>query len=73
MPSQAPTVDDILHQTLSGVLWGCSETLHQWRTDSGVIEVSASKLRPTLEAAYDPNMPDWVSLISHNGESFHIA
>lgn len=67
MPSQPPTVGDILRQTCIGY------SLHQWRTDSGVIEVSTSELRPALEAAYDPNMPDWVALIGHDGESFHVA
>jgi hypothetical protein len=61
----APTVDDILQRTLSGILWGAGETLHQWRTESGggVIEVPMSILRPALEAAYDPLMPNWPALV----------
>jgi hypothetical protein len=69
-----PTVDDILRRTLSGTLWGAGETLHQWRTESGAIEVSSSELRPILEQAYDPFMPDWLSLISYDCDGgWHVA
>lgn len=59
----APTVDDILQRTLSGTLWCSGVSLHQWRTDSGVIEVPTSELRPALEAAYDPLMPNWPAMV----------
>lgn len=56
-------------------LWVTGETLHQWRTSGGVIEVPTSDLRPALQAAYDPNMPDWPALLDWDDEagSFHIA
>jgi hypothetical protein len=70
----APTVDDILQQTLSGTLWASGETLHQWRTEGGMIEVPLSDLRSVLQSAYDPNMPDWPTLISYDSEDgFHVA
>jgi hypothetical protein len=70
----APTPDDILRETCIGVLWAAGETLHNWATEGGTITVPASELRPALEAAYDPNMPDWTALITHDSEEgFHVA
>ena len=51
------TVDDVLASTAIG------NGFHDWATDGGVIRVTAEQLRPALEAAYDPGMPDWMSLV----------
>jgi hypothetical protein len=58
-----PTVDDLLRQTWNDTLWGTGESLHWWRTEGGVIEVTDTKLRPALEAAYDPLMPNWPAMV----------
>lgn len=63
----APTVAEVLESTRCGV------TLHRWHVEGGVIEVPASQLRPALEAAYDPAMPDWQTLISYEDGEFHVA
>lgn len=73
MPHPAPTVDEVLADTCCAVLWGSGVTLHRWHVEGGVIEVPASQLRPALEAAYDPSMPDWVALIGHDGDGFFVA
>lgn len=65
----APTVDDIFDSTAIG------NGYHQWAGPGGSIRVTADELRPALEAAYDPNMPDWPALLDWDDEagSFHIA
>ena len=64
----AITPDELLASTAIG----CD--LHQWCVDGGSIQVAADELRPVLEQAYDPSMPDWFSLISWDDESgFFVA
>ncbi len=51
---------------------GCG--FHSWGCETGSIRVTADELRPVLQAAYDPSMPDWPSLIGWDDESgFFIA
>lgn len=70
----APTVDEILSDTCCGVLHASGVTLHDWAVEGGTIQVSAADLRPALEAAYDPAMPDWTALISYDEENgFFVA
>ena len=70
----APTVDEILSDTCCGVLHASGVTLHDWAVEGGTIQVAASQLRPALEAAYDPAMPDWTALISYDEEDgFFVA
>jgi hypothetical protein len=70
----APTVDDILQQTASPYLSSSGETMHTWHDEGGAMLVLGSELRSALESAYEPNMPDWVSLISYDSEDgFHVA
>jgi hypothetical protein len=52
-PERALTVDELLDSTAVG------GGFHDWATDGAVIRVTAEQLRPALEAAYDPTMPDW--------------
>lgn len=53
----APTVDEILSHTHIGCHF------HQWGAEGGVITVARAELRQALEAAYDPFMPDWPSMV----------
>lgn len=63
-----PTVDDVLSSTDIG------NGLHRWAVEGGSFNVSTDELRPVLEKAYDPNMPDWVELISYDDEGgWHVA
>jgi hypothetical protein len=47
------TVDDVLASTAIG------NGFHDWAVEGGTIRITEAELRPALEAAYDPNMPDW--------------
>jgi hypothetical protein len=70
----APTVDEILRDTFTGHLSADGDMLHDWAVEGGTIQVNASQLRPALEAAYDPAMPDWTALISWDEEDgFFVA
>ena len=57
MTQPTPTVDDILTRTHVGGHW------HEWSADGGTIRVTRAELRPALEAAYDPSMPDWPATV----------
>lgn len=57
MTQLSPTVDDVLARTHLG------GHFHAWGADGGVIQVTRAKLRAALEAAYDPNLPDWQSTV----------
>jgi len=60
------------NELLTSTAIGCG--LHQWGVDGGSIQVAADELRPALEQAYDPSMPDWPSLIHyHDEDGFIIA
>lgn len=64
----ATTPDQLLDSTAIG----CG--LHQWGVDGGSIQVAADELRPALQEAYDPSMPDWPSLITWDDEDgFFVA
>lgn len=65
----APTVDEILSDTCCDVLHASGVTLHDWAVEGGTIQVAATHLRPALEAAYDPGMPNWTGLISWDEEN----
>ena len=59
-------------QLLESTAIGCG--LHQWGVDGGSIQVAADELRPALEQAYDPSMPNWPSLITWDDEDgFFVA
>ena len=63
MTQPVPTVDDLLRWTCTATMWGTGETLHHWRNEGGAIEVPGTNLRPALEAAYDPLMPNWPAMV----------
>jgi len=66
MPAITP--DELLDSTAIG----CG--LHRWSTEGGAIRVVTDELRPVLEDAYDPSMPNWPSLISWDDEyGWHVA
>jgi hypothetical protein len=52
-----PTVDEILARTHLG------GHFHEWGADGGVIRVTRDELRPALEVAYDPLMPNWPAMV----------
>ena len=54
-------------QLLESTSIGCG--LHQWGVDGGSTQVTTDELRPVLQEAYDPSMPDWPSLISWDEEN----
>lgn len=56
----APTVDDILARTAVGNGW------HDFAVEGGSVRVAAATLRRALEAAYDPDMPGWVGLVTED-------
>lgn len=63
-----PSVHFMLDATL------VSNGIHRWPVDGGTIDVATDELRPVLEEAYDPNMPNWPSLISWDDETgWHVA
>jgi hypothetical protein len=64
----APTVKELLDSTAIG------NGLHSWHVDGGVLDLTTEHLRPLLEAAYDPDMPAWPSLITYDEKSgWHVA
>ncbi len=56
-PDPIPTVDEVLANTH---IWN---GIHKWSKVGGVVMLTTDVLRPLLEEAYDPNMPDWVALV----------
>ena len=52
-----PTVEQILDATAIG------GGFHVWAVIGGCNRLTTDQLRPLLEEAYDPNMPDWVALV----------
>ena len=52
-----PTVDDILNETATGGGW------HVFPVEGGAITVARDELRVALEAAYDPCMTTWPSMV----------
>jgi hypothetical protein len=57
MTQPIPTIDDVLARTHLG------GHFHEWGADGGVIRVTRAELRPALEAAYDPTMPNWPAMV----------
>jgi hypothetical protein len=55
--NSVPTVERILDATAIG------GGFHSWPVIGGSITLTTDQLRPLLEEAYDPNMPDWVALV----------
>ena len=37
--------------------------IHRWPAEGGAIEITTAELRPALEAAYDPTMPNWPAMV----------
>jgi hypothetical protein len=58
-----PTVDEVMAETEVG------NGFHDWRVEGGVIRVTADELRPALEEAYDPFMPNWECLVVWDDET----
>lgn len=56
-PERALTVDQMLDSTAIG------NGLHQWHADAAVTTWTTEQLRPALEEAYDPDMPNWPALV----------
>lgn len=52
-----PTVTDLLIQTST------SNCLHRWPVPGGSVMLRREQLRPALEDAYDPTMPDWPAMV----------
>ena len=55
--NSVPTVEQVLDSTAIG------GGFHVWAVIGGSITLTTDVLRPLLEEAYDPNMPDWVALV----------
>jgi hypothetical protein len=53
----APTVEQVLAET------HICNGFHHWGEIGGTFRLTTDQLRPALEAAYDPLMPDWVQLV----------
>lgn len=53
-PDGVPTVEEVLADTSIG----CG--LHRWPVEGGVIQLTATLLRPRLEEAYDSGDSNWV-------------
>jgi hypothetical protein len=51
------TVDDVLASTAIG------GGFHAWPVEGGTVRLPEALLRPVLEAAYDPLMPDWTAMV----------
>jgi hypothetical protein len=51
------TVDDVLRSSAVG----CG--IYEWGAEGGYIRLNEAQLRPALEAAYDPDNPDWAILV----------
>jgi hypothetical protein len=63
-----PTVDQVLSATSTGRGWHC------WDIEGGAITVATAELRPLLEQAYDPCMPDWAGLVDFDDDgAWHVA
>jgi hypothetical protein len=60
MTQSIPSVDDVLARTHLG------GHFHEWGVAGGAIRVTSAELRPALEAAYDPLMPDWPAMVEIN-------
>ena len=62
------TPDELLASTSVG------RGFHDWSCEGGTIRVTTDELRPVLQEAYDPSMPNWPSLISWDDEDgFFVA
>jgi hypothetical protein len=55
--NSVPTVEQELDDSAIG------GGFHRWAVIGGSITITTDQLRPLLEEAYDPNMPDWVALV----------
>ena len=60
-----PTVADVINRLpIRGIDCGSLGMILGWRTEGGEIEIAEMHLRSILEAAYDPSMPNWPSLVT---------
>ena len=57
MNQPIPTVEYMLGATL------ISNGIYRWPTEGDTIEITTAELRPALEDAYDPTMPNWPSMV----------
>jgi len=55
--ANVPTVEAMLAATL------ISNGIHRWAVEGGSVDVPAEQLQEALEAAYDPTMAAWPSLV----------
>lgn len=56
-PEVAPTVEEVLAKNL------LRPGAYTWGTHGGCLTLTEAELRPALEAAYDPTMPNWPSTV----------
>jgi hypothetical protein len=59
--NSVPTVEQVIDDSAIG------GGFHRWAVIGGSITLTTDQLRPLLEEAYDPNMPDWVALVDLEG------
>ena len=57
MTQPIPTITDMIIQTSTA---NCQ---HSWPVEGGSITLSRAELLPALEAAYDPTMVNWPSMV----------
>lgn len=57
MTQHIPTVESMLDATL------ISHDIHRWPTEGGAVQITTAELRQALEAAYDPDMPNWPAMV----------
>ena len=58
----APTVEEVL----LGLVYCYKEAgirTYFWRSGPDILQLQEGELRPALEAAYDPSMPDWPATV----------
>jgi len=51
------TVQNVLDMTV------VSNGFHDFALEGGTVRISEDRLRPALEAAFDPDFPNWVELV----------
>ena len=58
--NSVPTVEEVLSDTAIGYGW------HDFRIEGGTIRVPTKDLRRVLEAAYNPSMANWSTLVDES-------
>lgn len=63
-PEPVPTVQDVINSLpIRGIDCGSLGMILGWRTEGGEVEIAEMHLRPILESAYDPTMPNWPAMV----------